>query len=145
MLPRLPDFDQPRAWYWLEPGVYAASATMLQHVYYPGLAVWSHENETRYQKLRSFNGQFHALRDHPDHPAEALQGLTTKEWDQAWTLYDQLRFARLCLYLRSREPDASAGYSILIYRLSAADLKLALESDLTTFIAAVTKPPASGK
>ncbi len=144
LLPRLPDFEQPRRWSWFEPGVYAVSATMLQHVYYPNLAAWSPAYEERYQKLRTFDAQFHALRDHPDRPAEVWEGLTYKEWDQAWTLYDQLRFARLCLYLRSREPDGYAGYSILIYRVSADELKLALDSDLPALAAALNKA-ASGK
>jgi hypothetical protein len=145
ILPRMPAFALPRPWYWPEPGVYAVSATQLQHVYSPEFSTWSREHETRYQQLRLNDAQFRALRAHPDHPAELLQGLTYGEWEQAWKLYEQLRFARLCVYLRSREPDASAGYSILIYRLSAEDLKLALESDLPAFIAAVAKPPASGK
>jgi hypothetical protein len=145
MLPRLPNFEQVRPWYWFEPGVCAVSATMLQHVYYPNMAMWNRENETRYQQLRLNDAQFRALRAHPDHPAELLQGLTYGEWEQAWKLYEQLRFARLCVYLRSREPEASAGYSILIYRLTAEDLRLALESDLPAFITAVTQPPQSGK
>ena len=37
-----------------------------------------------------------------------------------------MRFARLCSFLREREPDAKIGYSILIYRLTDADLARAL-------------------
>ncbi len=129
MLPRLPNFEQPRPWYWFEPGVYAVSATMLQQVYTPNFAVWNRENETRYRQLRLNDGQFRALHAHPEHPAELLQGLTMDDWSQAWKIYEQLRFARLCVYLRNREPDAFAGYSILIYRLSAEELARALDGE----------------
>jgi hypothetical protein len=42
-------------------------------------------------------------------------------------IYEQARFARLCSYLRRREPNAEVNYSILIYRLSRTDLQRALE------------------
>jgi hypothetical protein len=38
-----------------------------------------------------------------------------------------LRFARLTSYLRGREPDDEIGYSILVYRLTDADLAEALD------------------
>jgi hypothetical protein len=47
-----------------------------------------------------------------------------------WDEYNQLRFARLCHYLRVRTPDDNVGYSILIFRLSAAELKAAVEGSL---------------
>ena len=44
--------------------------------------------------------------------------------------FDELRFGRLCHFLRQREPDAHIGYSILIYRLTAEDLRRYLEDPL---------------
>src|SRR5947209_6831662 len=41
-------------------------------------------------------------------------------------LFDHLRFARLCAWLRRREPDDSVGYSILVYRLTDRDVRDAL-------------------
>ena len=41
--------------------------------------------------------------------------------------YAVLRFERLRLFLLQREPDFSAGYSILVYKLSAADLAAATQ------------------
>jgi hypothetical protein len=32
--------------------------------------------------------------------------------------FEQLRFGRLCAFLRQREPDDEVGHSILIYRLT---------------------------
>jgi hypothetical protein len=40
--------------------------------------------------------------------------------------YDELRFSKLCHYLRNREPLAWAGGSILIYRLGPEDLAEAM-------------------
>jgi hypothetical protein len=61
---------------------------------------------------------------------EARPGLlaltTEKNWEQTWLRYDTLRFARLCAHLRTREPDAMIGYSILIYRVNEAELAAAL-------------------
>ena len=50
---------------------------------------------------------------------------------RVWTtkadkLPERLRLARLCHQLRRRTPDAQAGHSILIYRLSAEEVQEAL-------------------
>ena len=47
-------------------------------------------------------------------------------WRQLFVQFDQLRTGRLVAYLRRRQPDAMVGYSILIYRLTAADVAEAL-------------------
>ncbi len=126
LLPRLPSFGRARPWYWCEPGVYAISATMLQHVYMPGQAVWTVALEREYRQLQESDGQFRLLKAADDPSPELLQGQPKLYWAERWSRYEELRFARLCSYLRSREPDASAGYSILIYRLSAPELEAAL-------------------
>ncbi len=127
LLPRLPVFELPRPWYWCEPGIYAISATMLQHVYFPDLARWGADSEQRYRELARIDPQFRALAGSPEKaPPELLRDLTMADWQHAWKTFEQLRFARLCLHLRTREPDATAGYSILIYRLDAAELAAAL-------------------
>jgi hypothetical protein len=41
--------------------------------------------------------------------------------------YEMCRFARLTAYLRQREPDDNVNYSILVYRLTEADLARALD------------------
>jgi hypothetical protein len=83
--------------YELSPGLYCLSATTLAQVYSDYRGPWR------------------------------------PEWEQRWTApmtdyaaYDGLRFARLCKYLQRRAPDAQAGFSILIYRLDAAELRAAL-------------------
>jgi hypothetical protein len=47
-------------------------------------------------------------------------------WRQLFVQFDQLRTGRLAAFLRRRQPDAMIGYSILIYRLSDADVVQAL-------------------
>jgi len=41
-------------------------------------------------------------------------------------LFEQLRFARLCAFLRQRAADEFIGYSILVYWLTDDDLQRAL-------------------
>ena len=88
--------------YELEPGLYAISATSLAEVYSDFRGPWRPEWST-------------ALTD----PATPPLRLT------------ELRFARLCKYLQHRPPDAEAGYSILIFRLDASELRAALEGPVT--------------
>ena len=139
LLPRLPTFDRPRSWYWCEPGLYALGATMLSHVYQPQRGPWTLENERQYQQLRLSDANFRALQANPRDRPELLQGLTPDDWANAWKRYEQLRFARLCHYLRARRPDAQPGYSILVYRLDQAELDAALNGDLRQLAAAIER------
>jgi 4-amino-4-deoxy-L-arabinose transferase-like glycosyltransferase len=87
----------PRQDFEYEPGLYCISATSLAGVYSDYRGSWRAEWEQLYRTVPH----------------------TTEE-------FDELRFARLCKYLQFRAPDAEAGYSILIYRLNAAELQTAL-------------------
>jgi hypothetical protein len=67
-----------------------------------------------------------------------FSGSWRPEWDQLYQtaspdteLFDRVRFARLCKYLQNRPPDASAGHSILIFRLGADELRAALTGPVT--------------
>jgi len=61
----------------------------------------------------------------PD-PAERARQLATVPPESLYQL-EQLRFARLMAYLRHREPDDQVGWSILIHRLSDAEVQAALD------------------
>lgn len=145
----LPDFDRPHPWHWFAPGLYAISATMLQHVYMPDRGDWTRENERQYQEMRLNDANFRALKASPNGHPELMQDITPAQWSKAWTLYERLRFARLCHYLRHRQPDGTAGYSILIYRLTKAELDAALEGDPGTLAKAIeqamAQPPAEAR
>ena len=66
----------------------------------------------------------------PRQRAELERQASGEKWGGAATRHDLLRFARLCHYLRVRRPDAAIGYSIFIYRLSAAELAAATTGSL---------------
>lgn len=96
------------------PGLYALSATVLVESYARLRGPWTAEQERDYRALRT---RFAAPGTPAPGPAEEAD----------YARYDELRLARLCKYLQRQEPDASAGYSILIFRLSDAQLRAALE------------------
>ncbi|MCX6983995.1 MAG: hypothetical protein NT118_04470, partial [Lentisphaerae bacterium] len=58
-------------------------------------------------------------------PEKAANLLSLKK---KYDVYDYLRFAKLCLYLRlnRKEPDDYAGYSILIFKLTDREVEDAL-------------------
>lgn len=106
----------------LGPGVYCISATMLQHVYPPLSGRWTQAYEDEYKVLRRMD-----LARHPSAASRRWRPILDSLTSHASTRLTMLQFGRLCAYLRGREPDGHAGYSILIYHLSAADLRRALE------------------
>lgn len=109
----------------LEPGVYCISATILQAVYSSELAHWPLESEKEYQTLRALEPLFAVYTQDPARRAELRKDAPTVRWPEAIKRHDRLRMARLTSYLRARQPDAHAGYSILIYRLNAAEVHAA--------------------
>jgi 4-amino-4-deoxy-L-arabinose transferase-like glycosyltransferase len=120
----------------LTEGVYCVSATMLRRVYTHVRGPWSPSYEARYQQL---TGWLRNLRTQPagtpatDTDGSLLDRVTVNE---RFSTYEQLQFGRLCHFLELRPPDARAGYSILIYRLSAAEVRFALEAPLSVINAA---------
>jgi len=111
--------DQP--WHALHAGVYCVSATLLQQAYSPIRGAWNQALETEFQDLRALEP---ALIDYDQHPSRRPaweQSVPAAKWQAMWHRYEELRFTRLCYLLRAREPDAQIGYSINIYRVSAAD------------------------
>lgn len=85
----------------LRPGLYCVDASMLQGLAPRLKGPWSTDYDQAYQRLRA-------------------RGLLLRSAAAA------LRFARLCAYLRRTPPLASAGATIFVWRLSAADLHEAL-------------------
>lgn len=115
--------ESGRTYYEYAPGLYAISATMLTAVYldkFPGR--WTAAYEEDYQKLRTWKER----RINEARFARKVPEFPIKTWD----LYDRARFARLCAWIREthKEPITHAGYAILVFRLTAAELKEAQES-----------------
>lgn len=119
--------------YPLRPGLYCISATMLDDVYSEWRGPWNFPREIRYQQLQR---EFTVSR-------KKMDAATLKEFDRA-------RFARLCLYLRVRPPDARINHDFFIFRLSADELRPVLTGNLRELTAAIERayqrnhPAASG-
>lgn len=146
-LPFIGGFKPVLPWIRLGPGVYCIGATMLQHVYAaPGLeGSWTPELENEYQRMREFEPAFDAYARDPAQHAEMDRAASPEKWQHALTRHAQLRFARLCHYLRAREPDAEVGYSILIYRLSAPEIAAATTGSLADWRALIDRTSPHGR
>ena len=97
-------------------GVYCISATALQSIYTPAIGHWALSYEKAYRALCQMAG------DSPGAPVQHPGALTREQS----LLFERLRFARLCAWLRQRDPDAEAGHSILLYFLTDAQVNEAL-------------------
>jgi hypothetical protein len=137
----------------LSGGIYCVSATELQQVYLtrqrpePTPVAWTAEQEKQYQRLLPAATRLMTTPNTREARRALLDELCS-EWEQAYRDSNQnpqkmksrlaryrkslrgfpkLQFARLCAYLRSREPDDSVGYSILIYKLTDEQVQQALQ------------------
>ena len=119
------NFDQPRRWYELEPGLYCLGATALQDVYSGWRGPWTLAKERQFRLLRT---EFAAAP--PAQTAAERQKRSQRLYD-----LDRLRFARLCHYLRLRQPDAVVGYSIFIHRLDADETRIVAHGSMTELAA----------
>jgi tetratricopeptide (TPR) repeat protein len=121
----------------LQPGLYCISATLLQGVYAEPLGPWCTAFEATYQRARLFIDAAtedasaagaivsDSRGDLPSaQPDEAADDAAVREG--AVHAFNLLQAGRLRAFLRYREPDANIGGSILVFRLSTADLAQAL-------------------
>lgn len=127
----------------VEPGIYCISATILDQVYGPTLGKWTAHDEREYQDLRVFEPLFADYERDPARRAELERDLPASRWRESITRFDSLRLARLCQYLRVRQPDAEIGYSILIYRLNGAEVAGATGGSLAQWAALIEKTASS--
>lgn len=94
-------------------GIYCISATMFQQAYTLVRHGWTPEHERRYRELGQKTEGLHVE-----------PNSTSRDAVIAWMLeLEQLRFGRLCAGLQRRSPDDQVGYSILIFRLTDADVR----------------------
>ncbi len=103
----------------LRPGIYCISATRLALLFNPFCPAWKPEFEPEYRELAGGVGGETPAGIESSLPT-ALRGKDAARLRRR--RFRQMRLAKLCTFLRRREPDAFAGYSILIYRLTEADL-----------------------
>jgi hypothetical protein len=127
----------------LTGGTFLISATMLQSVtnLQGAWGPWNERFEAAYQAASALASPL--LSDEPAVRRAAMTQLQAGQWLNALNDFDELRFARLAAFLRRREPDDHIGHSILVYRLTDADLDRALHGpppelgpDLPTLLSA---------
>ena len=125
----------------LRPGVYCVSATALQAVYDEPFGRWCRKFERTYQTAREYvitRGAGGGASSPPAPTFDGPDGLSRSDLGlddiddessvEAVAVYsfNILQAGRLRAFLRHRPPEATVGGSILIFRLSAADLERAL-------------------
>jgi hypothetical protein len=103
----------------LGAGTYLISATLLQ------LKPWGRFEETNYQELRQAVRPLVAPASFDELNA-ALGGRNFAESTRLMSAFEESRLARLAAFLRQYPPDADIGHSILVYRLTDADVAAAL-------------------
>jgi len=124
-LPGFPGMAQT----WMSPltgGIYCISASMLQQYGLLDQSRWTQALEKEYQDLRP---RFAWARGPRRTGPAAARSVGRTKVDDDHRRFCKLRFARLCASLRQRTPDDHIGHSILIYKLSDADIKRALEGE----------------
>jgi len=117
-----PWYDESFVWAHeeLRGGLYCVSATLLSGTYCFPAGPWTDWHERYYQS-----------RSRARRPSSFPASAPSADPDAA-EQYREARLARLCAYLRTRQPDAHVGYSILIFRLSDADVRSALNDPIPT-------------
>lgn len=109
------------------PGYYAISATLLQGLYLTAYGEWRKGYEDIYRVMEQRMQELEQIAHRPDLAKLALNGPNAARINETMMVYDALRFARLCAWLRhNRPPDAHVDHSILIWKLSMDDLRAAL-------------------
>jgi hypothetical protein len=110
----------------LGAGHYVISASMLQPIYCGNVdGFWNASLEQAYQQLRRAVQPF--LSDDREAKIRAMPTRSIPEWVSLFDDYYNFRLARLATFLRTREPDDMINFSVLVYRLTEADLARALD------------------
>ncbi len=87
---------------------------------------WTEDDQRQYDDLGAEVNRWDATAAEPDARARLINEKSQAYWDDTIRVFADLRLARILLFLHHRNPDANVGGSILIYRLSEADVQQAL-------------------
>ncbi len=125
-LPGYPDWRKHK-YYSLQPGYYAISATLHQTLYTSTFGPWNVAYEEEYQDCLRQLQEF----DRTENDTAARRALIAQHppnyYENLYAKFEKLRLGRLTSWLRHHKPpDASAGYSILIWKLNADEIGAAL-------------------
>ncbi len=91
-----------------------------------GPSFYKPEDESNYQAALQNLIAFARASENEAAWSALLRQTGEQYWHDLFKQFDQLRTGRLVAFLRSREPDAMVGYSILVYRLTDRDVALAV-------------------
>ena len=91
---------------------------------------WTESHEAFYHRVREIRtDSFAGKKEYPGAIERKINDV-----------YGELQFSRLCHYLRQRQPDAFAGYSILIFQLSAEEVELLEKEPVIGFAVSADSP-----
>ena len=102
----------------LTQGLYCISATNLQQQYLLPSCRWTESMEKAYQEANQIIAEYKKEGGGSKVQNPLVLKLGEIFWNQFMEFYNKLRFARLCALLRRKNPDAFAGYSILLYQVT---------------------------
>ncbi len=108
-------------------GLYCLGATQFRRVYTRVRGEWSERYESAYGELSRWFAQHDLSRDPQGGaplPASTIQSRLRE--------LEHLRFGRLCRFLEQRDPIARPGNSILVFRLTDAEVWAALDPERRT-------------
>jgi hypothetical protein len=111
----------------LGPGYYAISATLYEAVYTAAFGQWNQTYEDLYRAALAKILTFERTADDPVRRAELLRQIPVTEWMNIYDMFEDLRLARLCAWLRHQgSPPEKVGHSIFIWKLDYPALAAAL-------------------
>lgn len=125
-LPGYPDWREHK-YFSFQPGYYAISATLLQTLYTSTFGPWNMAYEEEYQDCLQHLRELDQTENNPPARRALIAQHPAKYYENTYAKFERLRLGRLSSWLRHHKPpDASAGYSILIWKLNADELGAAL-------------------
>jgi hypothetical protein len=110
----------------LAGGIYCVSATTLQSVYSLEIGPWCAAYERHYREMLAQMEHYNETASQPSARAQLIANEGAIPWIKRIKEFERLRFSRLCVYLRHREPVARIGYSIFVFNLGADEVNRAL-------------------
>lgn len=126
---RLPSFmERPLIQrYALRPGYFAISASLFQGVYTAAFGPWNKRYEQLYQTTLENAAVFETGYADPTQRRKLFQFQPLEKWMEDYDLFDNLRFARLCAWLRQHGPPPQlVAHTILVWKLDRTALEAAL-------------------
>jgi hypothetical protein len=103
---------------------------MLSHVYSDVRGPWTIDLEREFLAARALEPTLIDYTTRPARRTELEREAPAAKWQAVVKRYDVLRFARLCHFLRLRQPEARIGYALFVYRLTAEEIRAATAGSL---------------